>query len=78
MKNRNRQRENRRAKYQNYPSWVYSIREDVTRANMKAYDHTTEIFRQKCLEIDPDYYSLSLRERMTVKDKVEEILGYRR
>lgn len=61
-----------------YPSWVYSIREDVTRNNMKEYDRTTKIFRDKCLELNPDYYKLSLRERMAVRDKAEEILGYRR
>ncbi len=61
-----------------YPKWVYNVREDVTRNNMKEYDRTTEIFRQKCLEINPDYYKLPLRERMAVRDEAEKILGYRR
>lgn len=61
-----------------YPAWVYSPREDVTRNNMREYDRTTEIFRQKCLEINPNYYGLTLKERMAVRDKAEEILGYRR
>jgi len=61
-----------------YPAWMYSPREDVTKRNMEEYDRTTEIFQQKCLEINPAYYTLPLRERMAVRDKAEEILGYRR
>ena len=61
-----------------YPSWVYSPRIDVTINNKREYDRTKEIFQQKCLEINPDYYKLGLRERMAVRDKAEEILGFRR
>ena len=61
-----------------YPPWVYSAREDVTRKSMEEYDKTKEIFYRKCTEINPDYYHLGLRERMEIKDRAEEILGYRR
>ncbi len=61
-----------------YPKWVYSPREDVTRENMHKYDETKEIFYKKCEEINPDYWHLGLRERMEIRDKAEEILGYRR
>ena len=61
-----------------YPKWVFDPREDITRNNMREYDRTTKIFRDKCLELNPNYYQLSLRERMVVRDKAEEILGYRR
>lgn len=61
-----------------YPKWVYSPREDVTRNNMREYDRTKKIFYDKCLELEPNYYKLTLRERQTIRDKAEEILGYRR
>ena len=61
-----------------YPSWVYSPREDVTKKSMEEYDKTKEIFYKKCEEINPDYYKLSLKERMTVRDEAEKVLGYRR
>lgn len=61
-----------------YPKWVYDVREDVTQNNMREYERTKEIFIQKCIEINPDFYKLGLRERMAVRDKAEEILGYRR
>lgn len=64
--------------YPSYPRWVYSPCENVTRENMRQYDRTREIFRKKCEEVCPDYYKLNLRERMKVKDQVEEMLGYRR
>ena len=61
-----------------YPSWVYDVREDVTKANMREYDRTKKTFYDKCLELNSDYYKLGLRERMVVRDEVEKILGYRR
>ena len=61
-----------------YPSWVYCSRVDVTIENKKQYDKTKEIFDKKCEELAPNYWSLPLRERMKVRDKAEEILGYRR
>ena len=60
-----------------YPRWVYNIREDITRANMEAYDKKKEKFYQKCEELNPNYYHLGLRERMAIQDKAEGILGYR-
>ena len=61
-----------------YPSWVYNPREDVTRENMRQYDRTKETFQKKCEEINPNYWKLSIRERMVVRDEAEKVLGYRR
>lgn len=60
-----------------YPREVFSPREDVTQNNMKEYDRKRDMFFRKCLEIDPDYYSLGLKDRMIVREKAEEILGFR-
>lgn len=49
-----------------YPPEVYCIREDVTRENMRKYDEYQKRLKAKCLEIDPNYYSLGLRDRMDV------------
>ena len=49
-----------------YPPEVYCIREDVTRENMRKYDEYQKRLKAKCLEKDPNYYSLCLRERMDV------------
>lgn len=54
-----------------YPPEVYCIREDVTRENMRKYDEYQKRLRAKCLEIDPNYYSLGLRERLDVKAKAK-------
>lgn len=60
-----------------YPKYVFSSREDITQRNMREYDRKKEIFYRKCEELAPDYYKMTIRERMQVRDQVEKILGYR-
>lgn len=55
-----------------YPKEVYSIREDVTRENMRKYDLRQARIRAEVLKAAPDYYSLSWRERAEVRRRVEE------
>ena len=55
-----------------YPKELFSINEDVTEANLRAWDAREEAIRQKCLEINPDYDKLGLRERYEIKRKVRE------
>ena len=59
-----------------YPKYVYSYREDITRANMREYDRKKKLLEDKCLEINPDYFHLNLRQRMEVRREVEEALGF--
>lgn len=54
-----------------YPKEVYGINETVTRENMRKYDEYQKRLRAKCLEINPNYYSLGLRERMDVLAKAK-------
>lgn len=54
-----------------YPPEVYCIREDVTRENMRKYDEYQKRLRAKCLEIDQNYYSLGLRDRLDVLAKAK-------
>ena len=57
-----------------YPSWVYTSREDVTKENMKRYDREQEAIHDKCLELNPEYHHLGLRERFEIWKQAEDIL----
>jgi hypothetical protein len=59
-----------------YPSWVYSVREDWTRANMARYDRMQEAIDKRCLEINPDYFRLDIRSRFAVRRQAETDLNY--
>lgn len=54
-----------------YPPEVFHINEDVTRRNMKAYDALKRRIEKRCLEINPDYYKLGLRERSKIRKQAE-------
>ena len=62
-----------------YPKWVFNIREDVTRENMRKYDQMKDDFYKKAVEMFPNYWEMSLvdRYRNKVNEKVEKALGYR-
>lgn len=55
-----------------YPKEVFSYREDVTRANMREYEKRQRQLEEKCLEIDPNYYHLGLRQRMEIRTQAEK------
>lgn len=57
-----------------YPSWVYSVREDWTRANMARYDREQTAIDKRCIEINPDYYKLPLTARFAVRKQAEKDL----
>lgn len=57
-----------------YPRWVYTAREDVTRENMRLYDKRQEQINKKCVEINPDYYKLGLRERRAIREKAKTLV----
>lgn len=54
-----------------YPKEVYSIREDVTRENMRQYDARQARIMEAVLRAAPDYYSLSPRERLAIRKRIE-------
>lgn len=54
-----------------YPPWVYHINEDVTRRNMRQYEERQRKIEKRCLEIDPDYPKLGLRERHAIRKQAE-------
>lgn len=59
-----------------YPKHIYSARIDITRRNMQEYDRKMDAIYDKCMEIEPDYYHLTMRERMAVREKAADLLGY--
>lgn len=58
--------------YKYYPPEVFSKNELVTRRNMELYDRRQERIDQKCLELAPDYYKKTLRERFEIRRKAEK------
>jgi hypothetical protein len=60
-----------------YPDYVYNVREDITMRNMDEYDRQQEAVRTRCLEINPDYYSLPWPERWEVWKQARVSLGLR-
>lgn len=55
-----------------YPREIFCANEDMTRANMRAYDALQERIMKCCLEINPDYYSLGFRQKREIRRKAEE------
>ena len=63
-------------RYKVYPAWVYSVREDWTRANMARYDRMQEAIDKRCMEINPDYLKLDVRARFAVRKQAENDLNF--
>ena len=53
-----------------YPAETYNIREDITRRNKRNYDHKQNKLTRECLRLEPSYYTLTLRERMAIRQRV--------
>lgn len=59
-----------------YPSWVYSIREDITAANMKKYDRMKEKWYDTAERLYPDYFKRSFKERLLLKAEIDKAAGF--
>lgn len=55
-----------------YPRWVYSPRIDVTQRNMRDYDAKQRRIENETVSRCPDYYKLPLRERLSIRNRIEE------
>ena len=58
-----------------YPSWVFSVREDVTRANMDLYDRQQAATRARCDEIRPGWRELPWLDRQSIWTQARKDLG---
>lgn len=63
--------------YNYYPPEVYSINEDITRRNMKAYDKRREAYYTGLREFCPEYNTLRGRDRLKILREYEERTGAR-
>lgn len=61
------------AKY--YPASVFSVREDVTRENMRLHDLQEEQARKKAEEMFPDFNRFSILRRCSVLSAIRD--GYK-
>ncbi len=59
-----------------YPSWVFSIRTDITAENMKKYDRMKKKWYETAEKLFPDYHKMNLRERLAVKDQIDKAAGF--
>ena len=59
-----------------YPKWCFVANENITRNNMKKYDEMTEKWHKKALELYPNYFKMNFKERLKIKDEINEAVGY--
>ncbi len=59
-----------------YPRRVFSINEDVTRRNMEFYNHQVDRWYAIAEQLYPNYFKLGLRDRLSLKQKIDEVTGY--
>lgn len=53
-----------------YPMKVFSIDEDRTRRNMRVYDEWEDKVYAECVNRNPDYCEMNLRERYDLRKEV--------
>lgn len=59
--------------YKYYSKEVFNIREDITRENMRRYDAAQVQIEKAILAKYPDYYGMTLRQRMEIRREIDEI-----
>ena len=62
-------------RYFPYPKEVYNINEDITRANMRAYDLEQKRIEDECIRLAPNYHALPCRERLNIRRQAEKNLS---
>lgn len=56
--------------HKRYPRECFSIDEDRTRRNMRAYDEWEDKIDAECRKWNPDYRKMNLRERYELRKEV--------
>ena len=59
-----------------YPKTTFSINMTTTQHAKDEYEKKYKNWYQKAEELYPNYWNLSLRERMKVRDTINEAVGY--
>ena len=56
--------------HKRYPREVFSINENRTRRNMRAYDEWEDKVYAECVNRNPDYLKMNLRDRHDLRKEV--------
>lgn len=59
-----------------YPRECFSINEIATQNAKREYDMKRKLWYDKALEMYPNYFEMSLRERMNIRDSISESVGF--
>ena len=59
-----------------YPKELFSIREDATRRNLADYDNKRKIWYDAAEKLYPDYFKRNLRERLAVRETINDYVGF--
>ena len=59
-----------------YPKEVFSINESKTAVAKNEYENKQKIWYQKALELYPDYYKKSLKERAGLRKIIDDSIGF--
>jgi hypothetical protein len=59
-----------------YPRSCYFPNEIATRNAMREYNEKKRIWYQELERLCPNYYQLNLKERIPIRAKVDEIVGF--
>lgn len=62
--------------YKYYPRELFSINEDQTRRNLREYDRKREKWYKTAEELFPNFYKLSIRERMEARPRIDAAAGF--
>lgn len=59
-----------------YPKELFSIREDATRNNLADYDRKRQAWYDAAEKLFPDYFKRGLRNRLALRETINEYVGY--
>ena len=58
------------------PRELFSIDETQTRRNLEEWERKVDRWYQKAEELFPNYHSMKVRERLAVRNEIDEAVGY--
>lgn len=55
-----------------YPKELFSIREDITRENIRRYEKEQKRIQDECFKRYPNYINMSCRERIAIREEIKK------
>lgn len=59
-----------------YPKECFGINETLTKRNMEQYEQKVDKWYEVAERMFPNYFKMNLRERLKVKDLINNTVGY--